>query len=557
MANGSHLLTVTANDTLPQLTPEFQARVWERQLQAALERALEERTPDYRRRALTLSAIWLGGAIAAHFFLGLLYRINARRAYRARRKISLNRARLPVVYLGFLALKIGIWSGAVYQITQMWPRLRQWRYLLYHFVLASFQEPLLFTGDEGGGYSLLDIVVLLSLTASLWVGAVAFARLLKSRVLRPFGATSSMQEGIALVTQYALLILGTIAILQIWGLDPTSLTIVASVFSVGVGFGLQDILKNFISGWVVLLDKPVQVGDFVNIGTLIGTVERIGARSTELRTLDRVSIIVPNSHFLDREVINWSHRNSVTRLHIPVGVAYGSDIRQVRAALLKSARSHPGVLRYPRPQVWFQGFGDSALSFELLVWLSDPRRQFSLKSDLNYRIEANLRRHGVTVPFPQRDVNLNSPRLEKVADLWLKDRLSPEAFEELNNPPSPEPFYEITSEVQSEEFFSSLQLQDAFTSEQVMELVDKMREPGQLDIRDRRYRLKLFRNCFIGRDAVDWLVENQRTTRENAVQIGQILMDRQVIQHVLDEQPFLDRHMFYRFMDDLEPDRKS
>ncbi|MEL7086470.1 MAG: mechanosensitive ion channel domain-containing protein [Cyanobacteria bacterium J06597_1] len=556
-ANGTHLLTVTQNDTLPQLTPEFQANVWEQQLQVALTRALEERTPSYRKRALTNSAIWVGGAIAAHALLELMYRIGTRRAYRARRKMTWYRARLPIIYLGFLALKVGIWSGAAYQITQLWPVLRHWRYLLYHFALASFQEPFLFTSSEEGGYSLLDIVVLLGLTVGLWLGAVTFARLLKSRILRPFGATSSMQEGIALLTQYALLILGTIAILQIWGLDPTSLTIVASVFSVGVGFGLQDILKNFISGWVVLLDKPVQVGDFINLGSLTGTVERIGARSTELRTLDRLSIIVPNSHFLDREVINWSHRNSVIRLHIPVGVAYGSDIRQVRVALLKAARSHPGVLRYPRPQVWFQTFDDSALSFELLVWLSDPRRQFSLKSDLNYRIEANLRKHGVAIPFPQRDVNLKSPRLEKFADVWLKDRLSPEELEDLSISDDVNLLPDPLLDIRSEEFFSSIQLENAFTNEQVMELAAKMREPGQLDIRDRRYRLKLYRHCFIGREAVDWLVESQRTTRENAVQIGQILMDRQVIQHVLDEQPFLDRHMFYRFVDDIDADESN
>ena len=548
-ANGIHLMTVTVNDTLPELTPEFQARVWRQQIQAALDRAAGERAPSYRRRALVLSAVCLVGAIAAHSLLDFMYRIAARRAYRDRRLRKMRRIRLPLVYLGFGILKGGIWLGSAYQVSQLWPDLRQWRYLVLHFMQASFQEPLLFTKDGEGGYSLLDFVVLLCLIAGLWVGTVAFARLLKSRVLRPFGATSSVQEGIALVTQYALMILGTIAILQIWGLDLTSLTIVASVFSVGVGFGLQDILKNLISGWVVLLDKPVQVGDFVNIGSLIGTVEQIGARSIELRTLDRVSIIVPNSHFLDREVINWSHSNTVTRLHIPVGVAYGSDIRQVRIALLRAARSHPGVLRYPRPQVWFQGFGDSSLSFELLVWLSDPRRQFSLKSDLNYRIEANLRKYGVSIPFPQRDVNLNSPRLEKLAALWMRERLSPEELAEFNEPDGMEFADSSAHEVQSEEFFSSLELQDAFTPEQVNELVAKMREPGQLDIRDRRYRLKQFSHCFIGREAVDWLVENQRTTRENAVQIGQILMDRQIIQHVLDEQPFLDRHLFLSVRD--------
>ena len=175
-ADGNHILTVTEVDTLPQLTPEFQARVWQGRLQSALERALEERNPTYRRRALGLSAILLVGAIGAHLLIGLCYRISSRRAYRSRRKLSQRWVRLPAIYLGFLLLRIGIWGGVTYQITQLWPLLRGWRYQLQRFVLASFQEPLLFTSDEGGGYSLLDVVILLGLTAGVWVGAVAFAR---------------------------------------------------------------------------------------------------------------------------------------------------------------------------------------------------------------------------------------------------------------------------------------------------------------------------------------------------------------------------------------------
>ncbi|WP_017327228.1 mechanosensitive ion channel domain-containing protein [Synechococcus sp. PCC 7336] len=551
-AGGNHLLTVTERDTLPGLTPELQARLWERRLQFSLERALQERTPGYRRQALWRSGGILLGAIAIHLGLGFGHRLMSRRDRRQpQQRRSQQLARLMLA-LGLILGRLGCWLGVSFWIAELWPLLRRGRYQFLQFLTTSFQEPLIVTMGASGGFSLLDLMVLLGLLAGVWAGAIASTRLLKSQILQPLGAEASLPDGVATTIQYALLIVGTIAILQAWGLDLTSLTIVASVFSVGVGFGLQNIFRNFISGWVILLDRPVQVGDFVNIGSLVGTVERIGARSTTIRTLDRVAIVVPNSHILDREAINWSQGHAVSRLHVPLGVAYGSDIRQVRAVLLRAARSHPTVLQYPRPQVWFQGFGDSALNFELLVWLADPRQQFSLKSDLNYRIEANLRKLGVQVPFPQRDVHLRSPHLEKMAGVWLKQQVDSESLAELEEllagcEAEERPFVE---DAWSKEFLTPLQLQDAFTETQVTELVEKMRGEGGVEIRDRRYRLTTYRNCFVGAEAVEWLMENQRTTRENATQIGQILMDRGMIQHVLDEQPFLDRYLFYRFRDD-------
>ncbi|HEY9639679.1 MAG TPA: mechanosensitive ion channel domain-containing protein, partial [Coleofasciculaceae cyanobacterium] len=209
-------------------------------------------------------------------------------------------------------------------------------------------------------------------------------------------------------TKYSLISIGTLIVLQIWGLDISSLTILVSALGVGIGFGLQDIAKNFGSGLVLILERPIQVGDFVEIGSFKGTVERIGGRSTEIRTLDHVSIIVPNSRFLSEEVINWSHHNPVSRLHLPVGVAYHSDPQIVRTVLLEAAQSHTDVLQSPLPQVFFTGFGDSALNFDLLVWTTQPSRQFILKSDLYFRIFELLQERQIEVPFPQRDLHLRS-----------------------------------------------------------------------------------------------------------------------------------------------------
>jgi potassium-dependent mechanosensitive channel len=217
-------------------------------------------------------------------------------------------------------------------------------------------------------------------------------------------------------------------VLQIWGLDISSLAILVSALGVGIGFGLQDIAKNFGSGLVLVFERPIQVGDFIEVGEFQGTVERIGARSTLIRTLDQISIIVPNSRFLEQEVINWSHDNPVSRIHLPVGVAYGSDIEAVRSALLESARNHPKILSTPQPQVFFKGFGDSSLDLELLVWTAEPSKQVLIKSDLYFRMEALLRQKQVEIPFPQRDLHLQvdqlplqlSPQMEQMMQRWLE-----------------------------------------------------------------------------------------------------------------------------------------
>ena len=229
--------------------------------------------------------------------------------------------------------------------------------------------------------------------------------------MRYAGINRGAQEAIAILAKYGLIFIGTLVLLQIWGLDISSLAIVASALGVGIGLGLQDIAKNFGSGIVLVFERPIQVGDFVEVGDYKGTVERIGARSTEIRTLDRVSIIVPNSRFLENEVINWSHRNPISRLHLPVGVAYGCDAKAVEGALLEAASSHASVLKSPPPQVLFKSFGDSSLNFELLVWTKEPERQFLLTSDLYYKIYEVLGQRQIEIPFPQRDLHLRSGTL--------------------------------------------------------------------------------------------------------------------------------------------------
>jgi small-conductance mechanosensitive channel len=233
--------------------------------------------------------------------------------------------------------------------------------------------------------------------------------------------TRGSQEVISVVIKYGFLSFGSIVLLQIWGVNLSSIAIIGSAIGVGVGFGFQDIAKNFASGLVLLFERSIQVGDFIQVDNHMGTVERVGARSIVLKTLDQISIIVPNSRLLADEVTNWSHGNPTSRIHLPVGVSYSADAQKVKAALLQAANEHLEVLRYPPPQVFFKGFGDNSLNFDLLIWTSDPSRQLPLTSDLYFRIEAILREQEIEIPFPQRDLHLRtgnlpltiSPELEK------------------------------------------------------------------------------------------------------------------------------------------------
>ena len=273
----------------------------------------------------------------------------------------------------------------------------------------SLTAPILPVDDNT--YSLVDLLVLVALLVGLAIAANRLTQILRSRVLQIARLNRGAQDTIATVLKYSLIIVGTVVVFNIWGLDITSIAIFAGALSVGIGFGLQDIAKNLGSGIVLLFERPIQVGDFVQVGEYMGTVERIGSRSTVVRTLDRVSIIVPNSRFLETEVINWSHDNPVSRLRLPVGVAYGSDMSAVKSALLEAAQQNAQVLKVPPPRVLFVEFGDSSLDFELLVWCADPSQQYVLKSDLYFAIEEQLKAAGVEIPFPQRDLHLRSGQL--------------------------------------------------------------------------------------------------------------------------------------------------
>ena len=170
-------------------------------------------------------------------------------------------------------------------------------------------------------------------------------------------------------------------------------------------FGLQNIVNNFVSGLIILAERPITIGDRIEIGGVAGQVREIRLRSTTVVTNDNITIIVPNSDFISHTVTNWSYGDTRVRLRLPVGVAYGTDVRLLERLLLDVAREHPKVLREPAPSVFFHGFGESTLDFELAIWTQEmtfqPRR---FKSELYFAIEQKLRENKIEIPFPQRDL---------------------------------------------------------------------------------------------------------------------------------------------------------
>ncbi len=239
-----------------------------------------------------------------------------------------------------------------------------------------------------------------------------------SRAARDFVRTSVLvrtsmdlgqQDATARLTGYLVFVVGLVIGLQSAGVNLSSLVVLGGAIGIGVGFGLQAIANNFISGLILLVERPIKLGDRVEVGGTNGDVVRIAARSTWVRTNDNVVIIIPNSEFISNRITNWTAIDRQVRFSVPIGVSYGSDPDQVRGVLRKVALEHPDVLHEPLPEVRFVGFGDSSLDFELRVWtirqVQTPR---TLLSDLYFAVFRAFSQHGIEIPFPQRDVHLKS-----------------------------------------------------------------------------------------------------------------------------------------------------
>ena len=424
--DGAHLLTVTQQDPPAGRTANEQGEIWASQLQAAISQAQKQRRPDYIQQAILYSIGYALQAIACSWAVTYLWqRYLQPRLPREVRDSEDTRQRLTIelgVRILLTTFQVTLLLSTALYITNLFPQTREFSYKITGILVASLVSELIPLGKDS--YSVLDLVILLGLFTGLIILAKTAKKLLRSRVLRFTGLSRGSQETVAQIATYGIIFFGTMVVLQLWGLDLSSLTIFASVIGVGIGLGLQGIAKEFISGLVLIFERPIKVGDFVNVGNLMGTVERISVRCTEIRTLDEVSIIIPNSRFLEGEVVNWTHHSPVSRLKIPVNVAYGSNLTAVRGALIDAAKEHPDVLSEPIPKVFFEGLGNSSLEFNLMIWIAEPRQQFRIKSDLYFRIEAILRHRHIEIPFPQQDLHVRSGSLPLEVSPQLSDSLA-------------------------------------------------------------------------------------------------------------------------------------
>ncbi len=259
--------------------------------------------------------------------------------------------------------------------------------------------------------SLVDIVLaivvfVIGLAVTGW-----FRRRIAQRLLAHTRMDIGVRESIVSGVGYVGIVIAILLAIATLGLDLTQLALIASALSVGIGFGLRTVVENFVAGLLLLIERPIQSGDWIVVGTHEGTVKKISVRSTEIETFDRASVIVPNSELIAQAVLNWTHKNKLARVIVPVGVAYGSDTDKVREVLLACAEANEAVLSFPEPRVLFRAFGDSSLNFELRGIIADASQRILVTSDLNLAVDSAFREAGIEIAFPQRDLHIRDANL--------------------------------------------------------------------------------------------------------------------------------------------------
>jgi potassium efflux system protein len=257
--------------------------------------------------------------------------------------------------------------------------------------------------------------------AAVLYGAFLTSWAVQTMLMKGVFASRELQVGVRLsiarLIHYGFVFVGFLLALVALGVHLRDITIIAGALGVGIGFGLQGIVNNFVSGLILLFERPVKVGDYIQLGEKWAEIKRIGLRATVVETLDRSEIVVPNSDLISNQVTNWTLSNRMVRLVIPVGVEYGSDVPLVMETLKEAAMASSKIMRMPEPQVLFVNFGESSLDFELRVWMSNIDDRFTVKSQLHQEIDSRFRQAGIVIAFPQRDLHLRSVAQETFSNL--------------------------------------------------------------------------------------------------------------------------------------------
>ncbi|MBN7798087.1 mechanosensitive ion channel family protein [Parahaliea mediterranea] len=266
--------------------------------------------------------------------------------------------------------------------------------------------PIIVLGDIS-----IDLARILTVLAFVLAGS-GFVLWSARFIRKQMGGRGIDPNAIQLVSR-AYLILGLVLLglvtLDMLSVPLTAFAFISGAVAIGVGFGAQNIINNFISGWILMWERPIKIGDFLELGEVRGSVEAINTRSTRIRRVDGVHLLIPNSQLLENTVTNWTLVDSLVRTTVRVGVAYGSDVRLTERLIAQAAAEHPDVLKTPESMVIFDDFGDSALIFELNIWIyaTADRGLRMIRSDLRFSIDALFREHGVVIAFPQRDLHID------------------------------------------------------------------------------------------------------------------------------------------------------
>jgi small-conductance mechanosensitive channel len=277
---------------------------------------------------------------------------------------------------------------------------RIWYYLSHKYTIGNIEASVT---SLVGGALVFGIALLFSRTLS---------KLLERRIAKRAYLDPGLRYTLGRLSQYLIIAIGLLLALSFGlGLNLTSIAVIFTALSVGIGFGLQYIAADIASGFILLFERPVRVGDRITIGDDEGDVQSINLRTTVVATNDRISIIVPNSRLVSQRLINWSYGDPRARLAIPVSVAVDSNVELVTQTLLKAAQDVENVLRDPAPKVQFLKFGDWSLDFRLLIWTNRPRVHAQIRSDINYRIEKLFREANIEIPFPQTEFRLREGAL--------------------------------------------------------------------------------------------------------------------------------------------------
>lgn len=256
-------------------------------------------------------------------------------------------------------------------------------------------------------FSLLDTLLLLGVAAALLLAGGLLSGLLERRLMALDGVSIGVRVGVAKVLRFVLILLAVLIALNVVGINLTSLAVFSGALGVGLGFGLQRIASNFISGFILIMDRSIRPGDVITVGDSFGWVQALHARYVVVRNRDGVDTLIPNENLITSEVINWSYADTSVRLKVPVQISYDDDPAAAMALMVEVARTHPRVVPDPPPVARLMAFGESGLDLELRVWINDPQDGINnIRSDLNLAIWQAFKQAAITIPYPQRDLHV-------------------------------------------------------------------------------------------------------------------------------------------------------